>query len=157
MELFEKEKVLDRWVEYIGELLNDKRPEIIPETSTTELTGKDTLKLEAKSASKSMRNGKATGNYNISKAMIIDCEDLGTERIVDLASSINNSCVITGQMKESVFVTIPKKGDLLNCSNYGLISLISRVTKIILRVLKNSIKMKIYAEVSWSQFGSRKK
>ena len=136
-------------------MFNDNRPEILPETSTTELTGKDTLKSEAKSASKSMRNGKATGNYNISKAVIKGCEDLGTERIVDLANSINNSFVITGQMKESV-LTIPKKGDLLNCRNYGLISLMSHVTKIILRVLMNSIKMKIYAKVSWSQFCSRK-
>ena len=39
--IYEKEQVLDRWVEYIGEFFNDNRPEIIPETSTTELTGKD--------------------------------------------------------------------------------------------------------------------
>ena len=40
--IYEKEQVLERWVEYIGEFFNDNRPEIIPETSTTELTGKKT-------------------------------------------------------------------------------------------------------------------
>ena len=50
-----------------------------------------------------------------------------------------------------------KEGDLLKCSNYRLISLMSHVTKIILRVIMNRIKKKIYTEVSWSQFGFRKK
>ena len=154
--IYEKEQVLDRWVEYIGELFNDNRPEILPETSTTELTGKDILRSEVEAAIKSMRNGKTTGNDKISKEMIEACEDLGTEKIVDLANTIYNSGVIPSQMKESVFITIPKKGDLLKCSNYRLISLMSHVTKIILRVLMNRIKMKIYAEVSWSQFGFRK-
>ena len=154
--IYEKEQVLDRWVEYIGELFNDHRPEILPETSATELTGKDILKSEVEAAIKSMRNGKTTGNDKISKEMIEACEDLGTEKIVDLANNIFNSGVIPSQMKESVFITIPKKGDLLKCSNYRLISLMSHVTKIILRVLMNRIKMKIYAEVSWSQFGFRK-
>ena len=131
-------------------------PEILPETSTTQLTGKDILKSEVEAAIKSMRNGKTTGNDKISKEMIEACEDLGTEKIVDLANNIYNSCVIPSQMKESVFITIPKKGDLLKCSNYRLISLMSHVTKIILRVLMNRIKMKICAEVSWSQFGFRK-
>ena len=137
-------------------MFNDNRPEIIPETSTTELTGKDILKSEVEAAIKSMRNGKATGNDKISKEVIEACEDLGTEKSVDLANNIYSSGVIPSQMKESVFITIPKKGDLLKCSNYRLISLMSHVTKIILRVLMNRIKKKIYAEESWSQFGFRK-
>ena len=127
--IYEKEQVLDRWVEYIGELFYDNGPEIIPEISTTELTGKDILKSEVEAAIKSMRNGKATGNDKISKEMIEACEDLGTEKSVDLANNIYNSGVIPSQMKESVFITIPKKGDLLKCSNYRLISLMSHVTK----------------------------
>ena len=35
-----------------------------------------------------MRNGKATGNDKISKEMTEACEDLGTEKIVDLANNI---------------------------------------------------------------------
>ena len=45
----------------------------------------------------------------VSKEMIEACEDLGTEKIVDFANSIYNSCVIPSQMKGSTFVTIPKK------------------------------------------------
>ena len=154
--IYEKEQVLERWIEYIGELFNDNRPEIIPKISTRELTGKDILKSEVEAAIKSMRNGKATGNDKISKEMIEACKDLGTEKIVDIANNIYNNGVIPSQMKESVFITIPKKGDLLKCGNYRLISLMSHVAKIILRVLMNRIKKKIYAEVSWSQLDLRK-
>ena len=44
--------------------------EIPPETSKTELTGKVITKSEIKSAIKSMRNGKSTGNDKISQEMI---------------------------------------------------------------------------------------
>ena len=56
-------------------------------------------------------------------------------------------------MRESIFITLPKKGDLLLCSNYRLISLMSHITKIILRVVVARIKNKINPEVSEEQFG----
>ena len=97
----------NRWVEYIGKVFNDSKPEITPDTPTTELTGKSILKSEIESAVKSMRNRKATGNGKISKEMIEAYEDLGTEKILDLANSIYNNGIIPNQMKESVFITIP--------------------------------------------------
>ncbi|XP_069992487.1 uncharacterized protein [Penaeus vannamei] len=60
--------------------------------------------------------------------MIEACEDLGTQRILDLANKIYNSGIIPRQMKESVFITTPKKGDLLDCSIYRL-SLMSHIIK----------------------------
>jgi len=59
-------------------------------------------------------------------------------------------------MKESIFITIPKKGDLLNCSNYRLISLMSHITKILIRILMFRMKKVIHNEISWEQFGFRK-
>ena len=88
--------------------------------------------------------------------MLEACEDLGTEKILDLANIIYNSGVIPNQMKESVFTTIPKKGDLLNISNYRLISLMSHVTKIILLALINRMKRNLYLSILesvWFQIG----
>jgi len=107
--IFEKVQVLERWVEYIGELFNDNRPEITSETSTAELTGENILKSEIELAIKSMRNGKATGNDKISKEMIEACEDLGTEKILDLANSIYNSGVIPNQMKNRFLYLFQRK------------------------------------------------
>ncbi|XP_069976490.1 uncharacterized protein [Penaeus vannamei] len=89
-----------------------------------------------------MKNGKAIGNDKLSKEMIEACKDLGAEKILNPANKIYNSGIIARQRKESVFITIPKKGDLLDCSNYRLISLISHITKVILRVIMNRFKKK---------------
>ena len=59
-------------------------------------------------------------------------------------------------MKESIFITIPKKGDLLNCSNYRLISLMSHITKILICIIMFRMKKVIHNENSWEQFGFRK-
>ena len=56
-------------------------------------------------------------------------------------------------MKQSIFMTLPKKGDLLLCSNYRLISLVSHITKIILRVVMARVRNKTNAEISEEQFG----
>ena len=60
------------------------------------------------------------------------------------------------QMRQSVFIAIPKKGDLSNCNNYRLISLMSHVTKIILRIILARVRNKINPEIGWEQFGPRK-
>ena len=133
--IFEKKQILDRQVEYIGEVFNDNRPEVIPETSTTKLTVKYILKSEIESAIKSMRSGKATGNDKISKELIEAFEDLGTEKILDFANSTYISGVMPSQMNSPM----------------------SHLPKIILRVIMKRMKKKIYAEVSWSQFGFKKK
>ena len=101
-----------------------------------------------------MKNGKATENDGISKEMITACDEIGISKILSVANKIYDSGVIPYQMKQSIFV--PKKGDLLECKNYRLISLVSHVTKIILRVLLIRIRNKIIPEIGWEHFGFRK-
>ena len=97
--IFEREQVLDRWVEYIGELFNDNRPEI---DIRNKIDRKEILKSEIISVLKSMRNGKAIGNDKMSKEMIAACEDLGTEKILDLANSVYNSGVCNTYSNERI-------------------------------------------------------
>ena len=42
--------------------------------------------------------------------------------------------------KESVFISIPKKGDAKECSVYHTIVLISRASKVILKILQASLQ-----------------
>ena len=51
---------------------------------------------------------------------------------------------------------LPKKGDLLMCSNYRTISLISHASKILLNVLLKRMENKLEKEVSNTQAGFRK-
>nr|XP_027229084.1 uncharacterized protein LOC113820907 [Penaeus vannamei] len=92
----------------------------------SELEGHSILKSEVTAALRSMKNNKAPGNDNITKEMSEACGDVEINKLAK-------------QMKESIFI-IPKKGDLLNCSNYRLISLMSNITKILIRIIMSRMK-----------------
>ena len=90
-----------------------------------ELEGHSILESEVKAALRSMKNNKALGNDNITKEMIRNGGDIGISKLVIIMNKIYESGYIPQQMKESIFITIPKKEDLLNCFNYRIISLIN--------------------------------
>ena len=72
--------------------------------------------------------------------MLTACCELGNKKLLEISSKICESGNIPQQMKKSGSITIPEKGDLLECSNYRLISLMSHIAKILFRVIMNRIK-----------------
>ena len=52
-----------------------------------------------------------------------------------MPANLENSVVATG-LKRSVFIPIPKKGDVNKCSNYHTIALISHASKVILKIFQ---------------------
>ena len=65
--LFEKEDILKRWEEYIGELFHDTRSEI-PSISNTD--GPPILEREVEAAIEGAANGKVPGKYRITTEML---------------------------------------------------------------------------------------
>ena len=49
--------------------------------------------------------------------------------------NLENSAVATGLVR-SVFISIPKKGNAKECSNYHTIALISHISKVMLKILQ---------------------
>ena len=66
----------------------------------------------------------------------------------------------TGEWSEdwsdSTFVTIPKKDDPRECTNYITIALVSPASKVILRIILERIKNETESEVAVEQAGFRK-
>ena len=58
---------------------------------------------------------------------------------------------------QSVFIPLPKKGDLLQCSNYRTIALVSHASKILLRVILERMQTKLDREIAQEQAGFRPK
>ena len=56
-----------------------------------------------------------------------------------MPANLENSAVATG-LERSVFITIPKKGNAKECSNYCTIALISDVSKVMLKILQARIQ-----------------
>ena len=58
--------------------------------------------------------------------------------------------------KRSVFISIPKKGDAKECSNYRTIALISHASKVMLKILQARLQQYMNRELPDDQAGFRK-
>ena len=58
--------------------------------------------------------------------------------------------------KRSVFIPVPKKGNAKACSNYRTIALISRASKVILKILQARFQQYVNLELPDVQAGFRK-
>ena len=58
--------------------------------------------------------------------------------------------------KRSVFISIPKKGNAKECSNYHTIALISHASKVILKILQVRLQQYVNHELPDVQAGFRK-
>ena len=58
--------------------------------------------------------------------------------------------------KRSVFITIPKKGNAQECSNYCTIALISHASKVMLKILQTRLQQYVNYELPDVQAGFRK-
>ena len=52
-----------------------------------------------------------------------------------MSANLENSAVATG-LEKSVFISIPKKGNAKESSNYHIIALISHASKVMLKILQ---------------------
>ena len=55
----------------------------------------------------------------------------------------------------AVFIRIPKKGNVKECSNHRTISLISHASKTLLKIINNRLKQKLESEIAEEQAGFR--
>ena len=58
--------------------------------------------------------------------------------------------------KQSVFILIPKEGNVKECSNYCTIALISHVSKLMLKIFQARLQQYMYHEIPDVQAGFRK-
>ena len=58
--------------------------------------------------------------------------------------------------KKSVFISIPKKGNAKECSNYRTIALISHTSKVMLKTLQDRLQQYMNSELPDVQAGFRK-
>ena len=146
----EMDEVLKRWEEYIAELYEDDREE--PDI-TVALEGPSILKSEIEKAMRKMKTGKAAGEDGIVDEALRNMVVWGTEQIMQITGFMHDAGEIPKQMRESLFVTIPKKTGTLECGKHRTIAISSQVSKISLRVVMERMRGRIRQEVGREQFG----
>ena len=151
--LFEKQDILGRWKEYVGELFEDNRCQDPP--VTPECTGPTITMAEVEAALRQTKGGKAPGEDNITSEMWRSLNSFGVEKLTQLFNSIYDTGQIPDDLVKSIFIPLPKKAMATECGDHRLISLMPHATKIFLRVILNRIKEVIDIEVDEAQFGFR--
>ena len=149
--LFDKEKISGRLVEYIKELYDDNR-EPMPQFTTA--TGQNILKEEVENVTHLVKMEKLMVQMIYQQKHLSHYEH-NIDIITTLCNIIYNTGYIPTEMKQSVFVPIPKKPKAQNCNEYRAISLMSHVTKLLLKIIQVGITAKINKKVSELQSGFR--
>ena len=114
------------------------------------------LKAEVENAIKSIKGGKAAGSDNITVDIIKSLNEFGVDTITELCNDIYETGHIPKDLTSSIFIPLPKKPRAVDCTEYRTISLMSHITKILLKIIHERIKNKIDTEVGEEQFGFRK-
>ena len=152
--LTEREEVLERWREYVGELYGDERGE---KPNYGEIDpGPPILKEEIRKAVSNMKWRKAEGSDGVVIEMVEAAGEFGIDKITELANKIYRTGQVPESMKESEFIVIPKKAGAVECSKHRTISIMSQMGKIILKVLNDRLNRKVEETVDDVQFGFRK-
>ena len=138
--LFNQDEIAARWVEYIMELYEDHREQM----SKFEITsGASITKKEIQKALRSLKDGRATGPDELPAEALKALDEHNIEIITSLCNIIYNSGMIPTEMKHSVFITLSKKPKAMICTEFRTISLMSHVTKLLLKIIQQRFANKI--------------
>ena len=110
---------------------------------------------EVTTSLKSMKYGKATGPDELPAEALKVLDEHNIEIITSLFNIIYNSGMIPTEMKLSVFITLPKKPKAMVRKEFRTISLMSHVTKLLLKIIQQRMANKIDKEVTRLQSGFR--
>ena len=78
-----------------------------------------------------MKKGKATGSDEISTEMLRALDDENIDGITNIFNIIYNNGDIPTDLKQSIFITLPKKSKAQSCTEYRTDSLMSHITKLL--------------------------
>ena len=102
-----------------------------------------------------LKKGKSVGVDNVPAELV----QAGGETIIDVLTNICNKIWRTREwpypLTQSLIITLPEKDNLQLCQNYRTISLISRTSKGMLKVILNRLKLQAEEKNAEEQVGFR--
>ena len=116
----------------------------------------DILECEVKWALESIIMNKASGGDGIPVELFQILKDDVVKVLRSIRQQIWNTQQWPQDWKRSVLIPIPKKGDAKECSNYRTITLISHVSKVMLKILQARLQQYVNRELPDVQTGFRK-
>ena len=116
----------------------------------------DILDCEVKWALQSITMNKASGGAGIPVELFQILEGDAVKVLHSIRQQIWNTQQWPQDWKRSVFISIPKKSNAKECSNYCTIALISHASKVMLKILQARLQQYVNCELPDVQAGFRK-
>ena len=135
MDLTEAEDIETRWQEYTELYKKDLHDQDNHDSVITDLEP-DILECEVKWAWGSITTNKASGGDGIPAELFQILKDDAVKVLHSVCQQIWKTQQWPRDWKRSVFIPIPKKGNVKERSNYSTIALISHASKVILKILQ---------------------
>ena len=116
----------------------------------------DILECEVKWALESITMNKASGGDGIPVELFQILKDDDVKLLHSMCQQIWKTKQWPQDWKRSVFISIPKKGNVKECSNYCTTALISYASKVMLKTLQARLQQYMNRELPDVQAGFRK-
>ena len=158
MDLTEAEDIKKRWQGYVEELykkdLHD--PDNYKGVITPIHLEPDILECEFKQTLGSITTNKASGGNGIPVELLQILKDDAVKVLHSICQQIWKTQQWPQDWKRSVFIPIPKKDNVKECSNYCTMALISHSSKVMLKTLQTRLQQYVNCELLDVQAGFRK-
>ena len=107
----------------------------------------DILEREVKWALESITKNKASGGDRIPVELFQILKDDAVKAVCSICKQIWKTQQWSQDWKRSVFIPIPKKGSIKECSNYHTVALISHTSKVMLKILPARLQQYVNYEL----------
>ena len=156
MDLTEAEDAKKRWQEYTEELYKKDLHDQDNHDGVITLLGPDILECEVKWALESITTNKGTGGDRIPVELFQILKNDAVKVLHSICQQIWKTQQWPQDWKRSVFIPIPKKGDVKECSNYHTIALISHASKVMFKIIQARLQQYVNCELPDVQAGFTK-
>ena len=156
MDLTEAEDIKKRWQEYTEELYKKYLHDPDNHDGVITHLEPDILECEVKWALESIAMNKASGGDGVPVELFQILKDDAEKVLHSVCQQIWKSQQWSQDCKRSVFIQIPKKGKAKEPSDYQTIALISRTSKVMLKILQARLQQYVNREPPDVQAGFRK-
>ena len=136
VDLIEVDDIRKRWQEYTEELYKkdlhdpDNHDDVITDLEP------DIVECKVNRALENITTTKASGGDGIPAELFQILKDDAVKVLHSICQQIWKPQQWPQYWKRSVFIPVPKKGKAKECSNYHTIALISRASKVMLKILQ---------------------
>jgi len=156
MDLTEAEDIKKRWQEYTEELYKKELHDPDNQDGVITHLEPNILEFKVKCPVGSITSNKASGGDGIPVERFQILKDDAVQVLHSICQQIWKTQQWTQDWKRSVFIPIPKKGNVKECSNYHTVALISQASKVMLKILQARLQQYKNHELSDVQAGFRK-